>query len=150
VPRFIGGLVGYLGYESVRHFEPTLKSQMKRAAIPDGIYLLADTVIAFDHARRSLSLIANVLDGDVESANRKLDEIESCIHQSLPSSQPREVQPSKTRSNMTQGKYEDMVRDAKEHIAAGDIFQVVLSQRFTHETNVEPFDVYRAVRRLNP
>src|SRR5687767_4491686 len=63
VPRFIGGLVGYLGYESVRYFEPTLKPDMKRGHIPDGIYLLADTVIAFDHARRSLSLIANVLDG---------------------------------------------------------------------------------------
>src|SRR5215475_6066680 len=84
VPRFIGGLVGFLGYESVRHFEPTLKSKMKRGQIPDGIFLLADTVIAFDHARRSLSLIANVLDGDVESANRKLDEIESRIHQPLP------------------------------------------------------------------
>jgi len=150
VPRFIGGLVGYLGYESVRHFEPTLKSKMKRAALPDGIYLLTDSVIAFDHARRSLSLIANVLDGDVDSANRKLDEIESCIQQPLPPAQPREVQSSKTRSNMTQGRFEDMVRDAKEHIAAGDIFQVVLSQRFTRETKVEPFDVYRAVRRLNP
>jgi anthranilate synthase component 1 len=158
VPRFIGGLVGYLGYESVRHFEPTLKpalsrvevSKMTRGQIPDGIYLLADTVVAFDHARRSLSLIANVLDGDVDSANRKLDEIESCIHQPLLPTQHREVQSSKTRSNMTQGRYEDMVRDAKEHIAAGDIFQVVLSQRFTRETNVEPFDVYRAVRRLNP
>jgi len=161
VPRFIGGLVGYLGYESVRFFEPTLKSKMSRAersepigersrSVPDGIYLLADTVIAFDHARRSLSIIANVLDGDVESANRKIDEIESRIHQPLPSTQPREIKSSKTKSNMTQGRYEDMVRDAKEHIAAGDIFQVVLSQRFTRETNVEPFDVYRAVRRLNP
>ena len=150
VPRFIGGLVGYLGYESVRFFEPTLKSKMKRGAIPDGIFLLADTIIAFDHARRSLSLIANVLDDDVESANRKLDEIESCIHQPLPTTQHRNVQWSKTRLNMTQGRYEDMVRDAKEHIEAGDIFQVVLSQRFSRETNVEPFDVYRAVRRLNP
>jgi len=169
VPRFIGGLVGYLGYESVRFFEPTLKhalrrvevSKMSRAersepigersrSVPDGIYLLADTVIAFDHARRSLSLIANVLDGDVDSANRKLDEIESRIHQPLPQTQHRNVQTSETRSNMTQGRFEDMVRDAKEHIAAGDVFQVVLSQRFTRQTNVEPFDVYRAVRRLNP
>src|SRR4030095_1182679 len=92
VPRFIGGLVGFLGYESVRHFEPTLKRKMKRGQIPDGIFLLADTVIAFDHARRSLSLIANVLDGDIESANRKLDEIESRINQSLPPIQHREVQ----------------------------------------------------------
>ncbi|HRJ75139.1 MAG TPA: anthranilate synthase component I family protein, partial [Anaerolineales bacterium] len=150
VPRFIGGLVGYLGYESVRFFEPTLNQKMKRGSLPDGIYLLADTVIAFDHARRSLSLIANVLDGDVESANRKLDEIESLIQNSIPPTQKNEIKNSKTKSNMTQGKYEDMVRDAKEHIGAGDIFQVVLSQRFTRETNVEPFDVYRAVRRLNP
>jgi anthranilate synthase component I len=121
-----------------------------RDHVPDGIFLLADTIIAFDHARRNLSLIANVLDGDVESVNRKLDEIESRIHAPLPPSQPREIGPSKTRSNMTQGRFEDMVRDAKEHIAVGDIFQVVLSQRFTRETDVEPFDVYRAVRRLNP
>jgi len=151
VPRFIGGMVGYLGYESVRFFEPTLKSKMTRSAnVPDGIYLLADTVIAFDHARRNLSLIANVLDGDVESANCKLDEIESHIKQPIPPTQPRDVKTSKTRSNMTQGRYEDMVRDAKEYILAGDIFQVVLSQRFSRETSVEPFDVYRAVRRLNP
>jgi anthranilate synthase component I len=150
VPRFIGGLVGYLGYESVRFFEPTLEARMKRGQIPDGIYLLADTVIAFDHARRNLSLIANVLDGDDDSANRKLDEIESRIHALLPPTQPHEVQSSKTHSNMTQGRFEDMVRDAREHIAVGDIFQVVLSQRFTRETSVEPFDVYRAVRRLNP
>lgn len=150
MPRFIGGLVGYLGYESVRFFEPTLKSKMKRGSLPDGIYLLADTVIAFDHARRSLSLIANALDGDVDFANRKLDEIELLIQQSIPPAQKREIKNSKTKSNMTQGKFEDMVRDAKEHIAAGDIFQAVLSQRFTRESNVEPFDVYRAVRRLNP
>jgi anthranilate synthase component 1 len=150
VPRFIGGLVGYLGYESVRHFEPSLKSRMNRVEVPDGIYLLADTVVAFDHARRSLSLIANVLDGDAETASRKLDEIEACIYQPLPSTGHREVKSSRTRSNMTQGHFEDMVRDAKEYIAAGDIFQVVLSQRFRRETNVEPFDVYRAVRRLNP
>jgi anthranilate synthase component I len=155
MPRFIGGLVGYLGYEAVRFFEPTLRSRMApRLAstnlTPDGIYLLADTVIAFDHARRSLSLIANVLDGDIDAANHKLDEIEARIHQPLPPAEKRNVQPSKTRSNMTQGRFEDMVRDAREYIVAGDIFQVVLSQRFSRETNVEPFDVYRAVRRLNP
>jgi anthranilate synthase component I len=150
MPRFIGGLVGYLGYEAVRFFEPTLKSKMKRGQIPDGLYLLADTVIAFDHARRSLSLIANVLDGDSDAAQRKLDEIEARIQQPLPSIEKRDIHSSRTRSNMTQGRFEDMVRDAREYIAAGDIFQVVLSQRFTRETSVEPFDVYRAVRRLNP
>ena len=152
MPRFIGGLVGYLGYEAVRFFEPTLQSRMNRAGqgVPDGIYLLADTVVAFDHARRSLSLIANVLDGDIDLANDKLDEIEARIHQSLPEVEKRNIQSSKTRSNMTQGRFEDVVREAREYIASGDVFQVVLSQRFTHDTNVEPFDVYRAVRRLNP
>jgi anthranilate synthase component 1 len=154
-------LVGYLGYEAVRYFEPTLKRVMARAAarfdgtsqpaeLPDGIYLLADTVVAFDHARRSIFLIANVLDGDVEAANHKLDRIEEQIRQPLPAAGKTNVVPSETRSNMTQEAFESMVREAKEHIAVGDIFQVVLSQRFTRQTRVEPFDVYRAVRRLNP
>ncbi|GAB4401171.1 MAG: anthranilate synthase component I [Anaerolineales bacterium] len=149
-PRFTGGLVGFLGFESVRFFEPTLKSRMKRGLIPDGIYLLADTIVAFDHARRSIFLIANVLDGNTEAANQKLDAIESRIKQPLPPASKIEIAPSKLKSNHTQGTYEDMVRSAKENILAGDIFQVVLSQRFTRQTNVEPFDVYRAVRRLNP
>jgi anthranilate synthase component I len=163
-PRFTGGLVGYLGYEAVRYFETTLKSRMEDAStasgtntrsplsarVPDGIYLLADTVVAFDHARRSIFLIANVLDGDVEAANRKLDQITERIHRSLPAAGKPGMAPSEISSNMTQEAFEAMVREAKEHIAAGDIFQVVLSQRFTRQTLVEAFDVYRAVRRLNP
>lgn len=149
-PRFTGGLVGYLGYESVRYFEPTLQSRMEAGEIPDGMYMLADTIVAFDHARRSIFLIANVLDGDADAAERKLDAITERIHQPLPAAQKIKVKPSKIKSNLTQKKYEAMVVQAKEHIAAGDIFQVVLSQRFSRETNVEPFDVYRAVRRLNP
>jgi anthranilate synthase component I len=155
MPRFVGGLVGYLGYESVRYFEPTLIPQMNAdhrdsAGMPDGIYLLADTVVAFDHARRSLSLIANVLDGDSDSANRKLDEIQARIHEALPPAGERAATSSTTRSNMARQKFEAMVRQAKDYIAAGDIYQVVLSQRFSRETSAEAFDVYRAVRRLNP
>ena len=162
-PRFTGGLVGYLSYESVRYFEPTLNSHFlaerrdsellsrsRSASVPDGIYLLADTVVAFDHARRSIFLIANVLDGDTEAANRKLDQIAERIARPLPAASRTTITPSEIRSNMTREVYETMVSDAKEHIAAGDIFQVVLSQRFTRETSVEAFDVYRAVRRLNP
>jgi len=161
-PRFTGGLVGYLGYESVRYFEPTLKPRFIRAerrnsellsrsrSVPDGIYLLADTIVAFDHARRSIFLIANLLDGDLEAATQKLDQIAERIALPLPAAGKAELAPSEIHSNMTQEAYETMVSDAKEHIAAGDIFQVVLSQRFTRETRVEPFDVYRAVRRLNP
>src|SRR5215216_6153034 len=129
-PRFTGGLVGYLGYESVRYFEPTLKPHLSRRAersdpelaegarsrsIPDGIYLLADTVVAFDHARRSIFLIVNVLDGNVEAANQKLDRLVECIGQPLPAASKVNVTPSEIRSNMTQGKYEAMVRAAKDH-----------------------------------
>jgi len=150
LPRFIGGLVGYLGYESVRHFEPKLMGQLHPATVPDGYYLLADLLVAFDHARRSLFLIANVLDGDEAAANRKLDEIAARLGQSLPAPEPRARISSMMRANMDQETFEAMVRRAKEYIAAGDIFQVVLSQRFSCETSVEAFEVYRAVRRLNP
>jgi anthranilate synthase component 1 len=149
-PRFTGGLVGYLSYEAVRYFEPTLDGQMHAAQMPDGIYLLADIVIAFDHARRSIFLIANVLDGDAEAAECKLDQLTERIAHPLPATRKVVAKPSETRSNLTQEKFEAMVSAAKEHIAAGDIFQVVLSQRFTRQTNADPFDVYRTVRRLNP
>jgi anthranilate synthase component 1 len=150
LPRFIGGLVGYLGYESARYFEPTLAPRLRTSTLPDSMYLLADTIVAFDHARRSLYLIANVLNGDADSANHKLDEIAARIRQSLPSAPSRTVVPSITCSNLSQEDFQQMVQKAKDHIAAGDIFQVVLSQRFSRETEAEPFDVYRSVRRLNP
>ncbi len=150
MPRFIGGLVGYMGYESVRHFEPKLASQLHASEFPDGIYLLADIVIAFDHARGSLFLIANLPDGEVEFANRKLDQITESIRGPIPIPIQHTAFSSATRSNVPQTVFQGMVDSAKQHIIAGDIFQVVLSQRFSCETSAEAFDVYRAVRRLNP
>ena len=150
LPRFVGGMVGYLGYEAVRHFEPKLAPLMAPSHLPDAIHLLTDTVVAFDHARRSLFIIAHVIDGDEATAKRKLDEIEAVLRAPLPITAPKTTRPSETRSNMTREDYEKMVRTAKEYISAGDIFQVVLSQRFSRKTTAEPFDIYRAVRRLNP
>jgi anthranilate synthase component I len=150
LPRFIGGLVGYLGYESVRYFEPVLKAHLPPAALPEGIYLLADTVVAFDHARRSLFLIANVLDGDEAAAGAKLDQIIARLQQPLPAAVSKPVSVAEIRSNKTQAQFEAMVRKAREYIAAGDLLQVVPSQRFTRPTNAEAFDIYRAVRRINP
>jgi anthranilate synthase component 1 len=149
-PRFTGGLIGYLGYESVRYFEPTLMDQMQSADVPDGIYLLADTVVAFDNVRRTIFLIATVLDGDRDAAETRLDEIAALIAAPLPEVERTICVSSETVSNLTQPEFEAMVMAAKEHIAAGDIFQVVLSQRFTRQSTAEPFDVYRALRRLNP
>lgn len=151
LPRFIGGLVGYLGYETIRHFEPRLSPRLESGNLPDSVYLLADTVIAFDHARHTLHLITYPFDGDEETAGHKLDELAARIQSPMPcpagSSRPA---PVKFESNFTQAGFEQAVNAAKEHIASGDIFQVVLSQRLTRQTSADPFDIYRAMRRLNP
>ena len=150
LPRFVGGMVGYLGYEAVRHFEPKLGTLMAPSHLPDAIHLLSDTVVAFDHARRNLFVIAHVIDGDEAAALRKLDEIETLLRAPLPASTPKTTRPSETRSNISKEDFEKMVRTAKQYISAGDIFQVVLSQRFSRKTTAEAFDIYRAVRRVNP
>lgn len=151
LPRFVGGLVGYLGYEAVRYFEPTLEPQLKSSALPDAAFLLADTLVAFDHARRSLFLITHAFDGNVAAAERRLDELEEHLRSPLSNFQsPTSNLQSPTHSNLSRPDYESLVRAAKARIAAGDIFQVVLSQRLTRETSAQPFDIYRAVRRLNP
>jgi len=150
LPRFIGGLVGYLSYETVRFFEPSLLQIVHTSGLPDAHFLLADTIVAFDHARRSLFLITNVLDNDEISANAKLDEITASIHRPLPNQVKNNASKSEVTSNMTEEEFIAIVTKAKEHITAGDIFQVVLSQRFDRQTTAEAFDVYRAVRRLNP
>ena len=150
LPRFIGGLVGYMSFETVRFFEPTLSPHLKPSQLPDALFLLADIIVAFDHARRSLFLIANALDGDEAIATQKLNEIVEKIQLPLPVAARSNPPASSTHSNMTSEAFEKIVTTAKEHIAAGDIFQVVLSQRFDRKTEVDAFEVYRAVRRLNP
>jgi anthranilate synthase component 1 len=151
LPRFIGGLVGYLGYETVRQFEPHLQSLPAAGDLPEGIFLLTDTLVAFDHARRSLFLIAHTFGSDEAAAGRRLDELEARLAAPLPNSQsPISSHQSPISSSVSQSEYESAVRAAKEYIAAGDIFQVVISQRLSRQTGARPFDIYRALRRLNP
>ena len=136
LPRFSGGLVGYLGYDTVRFFEPSL-ALADHPDLPDAIFLLADTVVAFDHAFGRLLLITHAQVGDNEEAGRaeakaRLQEIERRIASPLPT-RPAPDSPgccSDLTSNLTPEEYMAAVRQAKEYIAAGDIFQVVLSQRF--------------------
>ncbi len=153
LPRFVGGLVGYLGFETLRHFEPVLDSHLGQGALPDSIFLHTDTLVAFDHARSSLLLLTHALDGDTTAAIARLDDLEARLRRPL-TEQPRATAngagPAVFESNLTQPEFEAMVRAAKEYIAAGDIFQVVLSQRFSRALKAEPFQVYRALRRLNP
>jgi len=156
LPRFVGGLVGYLGYETMRFFEPTLSLQ-PHATQPDAIFLQADTVIAFDHAYGRLLLIANAHVTDDEAAARqeaeaRLAALERRLAGPLPPIQVAPVQPATSAlcSNIAAEQYMAGVVRAQEHIAAGDIFQVVLSQRLSRKTTAAPFAIYRTLRRLNP
>ncbi len=158
LPRFSGGLVGYLSYDVVRFFEPSV-SLKPHPDFPEGIFLLTDTLVAFDHAYGRLLLIANIhLDGNEESsrleAEERLDALQRRLevplpHQALPTT--AQAAPShELRSNMTRAQFTQAVLQAKAHITAGDILQVVLSQRLERETVAKPFDIYRTLRRINP
>jgi anthranilate synthase component 1 len=156
LPRFVGGLAGYLSYETMRFFEPRLELPPS-PDLPDAIFLLADTIVAFDHAYGRMLLIANPDPyGDDDAARAeaeaRLDELERRLRRSLPERRSADggISGAEIRSNMTREQYCDAVVAAKEYIAAGDIFQVVISQRFSRETTAEAFDIYRALRRLNP
>ncbi len=158
LPRFAGGLVGYLSYEMMRYFEPTVAVEA-HDRLPDGIFLLADTVVAFDHAFGKLVLIANVRsDGQVPEedaragAETRLDAIQARLLGPVPEQVRKANAPASNElhSNVTREAFMESVCQAKEHIAAGDIFQVVLSQRLSRGTSAQPFDIYRALRRLNP
>ncbi len=156
LPRFSGGLVGYLGYDAVRFFEPTVLLEA-HPSLPDAIFLLADTLVAFDHAYGRLLLIANAhVDGDEATARAeaeaRLDDLQRRLTAPLPAQPSGGAPPASTplESNMTRARFTAAVRTAKAYIAAGDIFQVVPSQRFSRETTASPFGIYRALRRLNP
>lgn len=155
-PRFTGGLVGYLGYDSIRHFEPRVQLT-PHPELPDGIFLVADTIVAYDHAFGRLVLITNVpLNGDLQGASAlaetRLDELEARLVKPLPpKSETRPILPAtELCSNMSEDQFSQNVLQAKKHIAAGDIFQVVLAQRLSRETTASPINIYRALRRLNP
>ncbi len=156
LPRFAGGLVGYLGYEMMRYFEPGV-SLTPHATLPDAILLFADTLVAFDHAFGRLLLIANAMvNGSEEearaAAEARLDALEARLQGAIPhpSHPPSPPTDKMLHANMTQQAFETAVLRAKEHIAAGDAFQIVPSQRFSRQTSAAPFDIYRALRRLNP
>ncbi|MFW6183996.1 MAG: anthranilate synthase component I [Chloroflexota bacterium] len=162
LPRFSGGAVGYLGYDVVRFFERLPASAESVLDVPDAIFLLADTLVVFDHAHHRLLILSNArTDGDVEAAYvdaiQRIERVSERLLRPLPAiphlrwDANRDGQSSRElRSNVSQEQFEAMVSRAKEYIAAGDIFQVVLSQRLSRRTRAHPFAVYRALRMLNP
>ena len=158
LPRFTGGAVGYLGYDTAAWFEPTTaRTGDGKLDRDDAGFMLFDTVLAFDHVQHRILLIANARisgDEDLKSlyqfACAKIEFLERELERALSLRRPEGATSVTFSSNMSQDKYEAIVKKAKEHIAAGDIYQVVLSQRFEAEIGVDAFTVYRALRHVNP
>jgi len=160
LPRFHGGLVGYLGYDAVRFFERVPLGSEPGIGLPDAVFMLADTVVIFDHVKHRLLVVANAhIDGNPSSAyHAATDRIEAIIGRLRepsrlplgPAAKGSDQANADWDSNVDQSEFELMVRTAKEYIAAGDIFQVVLSQRLARRTSAEAFAIYRALRMLNP
>ena len=161
LPPFSGGMVGYLSYDAVRQFEPTLGPPPEDPlGIPDALFMLADTLLVFDHRLRRLQVIANAfLDehpSPAEAYAAARGRIESIIEiLNRPLHVPAlnglaKVTEEPAVSNTTQAEYEQIVRDGKEFIKAGDIFQFVPSQSFSADFDQCPVDLYRALRHVNP
>ncbi|HEU0114652.1 MAG TPA: anthranilate synthase component I, partial [Thermomicrobiales bacterium] len=163
LPRFVGGAVGYLSYEAVRAFEPRVGAASGAGlGLPDAAFMLVDSILVFDHLARTIKAVAHVhLDGgaDIDEAYAAAAaRVDASIAQlrapmpPLPSG--REPLPGtaeeRCRSNTAPERYHAMVERAREYIAAGDIFQVVLSQRVDVPTAAHPFTIYRALRTVNP
>ena len=156
LPRFTGGAVGYLGYDAAAWFEPVTLQPSTEVEDEAG-FMLFDTVLAFDHVRHRILIIANARitgDEDLESlyqfARAKIEFVERELDRTLSKTGPSQRQPLDITSNVTRDEFERRVRTAKEYIAAGDVYQVVLSQRFETRFDADPFMAYRALRHVNP
>lgn len=164
LPVFHGGAVGYLAYDMVRHFEPTLPAPGKdELGLPDMVFMVTDTVLVFDHRTRRLSIVANVhtdehdtLEAAYEWARGQITTVIAKLEKPL-AARPLQTfapgggeQQDALTSNTTREEYESMVLKMKEYIAAGDIFQGVPSQRFETEYEGSTLDLFRALRHVNP
>jgi anthranilate synthase component 1 len=156
LPRLVGGAVGYLSYDVVRYFERLPETARDELDVPDAAFLLPDTLVIFDHAKHQLILLANAhnsgdADAAYDDAIERIDQMAAALEQPIPvMKQDAEPTDAELQPNVSREHYEDMVRAAKEYIAAGDAFQIVLSQRFSRQTNASPLMIYRALRALNP
>ena len=160
LPGFTGGAVGYLGYDAIRRFEPTVPPHPKDdLSLPDMLFLIADTVVLFDHKNRRIKVVACAFPGELgvdESRREAVDRIQRMI---AIMASPSSMEPFPTgavadrlpvTSNFTREAFQKAVLDSKEFIKAGDIFQIVLSQRFSLPYHGNPVHLYRALRFVNP
>ena len=162
LPGFQGGAVGYLAYDTIRYFEPRVPPMLADPqGLPESVFMFGETILIFDHLRHDIKVVSHAyLYGDVEKAyaeaTRRIDEIVARLSQPLtlpPELQSGSFGPNGSaviESNFTTERYAEAIDKCIEHVYAGDIIQVVNSQRFSRRTDAHPFQVYRALRSVNP
>lgn len=164
LPRFYGGLVGYIGYDTVRFFEDIPDKNPDDLKLPDSVFILTDTILIFDHVNHTIKIVKNVVlpfdkklsrkkkarfyreaKGQIESIRNGLS---SCLL--LEEEKKKKAFKAKISSNFRKQEFQSIVKKAKEYIKNGDIIQAVLSQRFKVKITKKPFEIYRNLRSLNP
>jgi anthranilate synthase component 1 len=168
LPRFCGGFVGYIGYDMVRFFEPRLRKTDKNRddlKLPDSVFVLADTMVIFDHASNKIKVVSCAfIDDKSRDKGKNISQIYDLAITKIDALIRRLRQPVNLRmsgvssqkikynlrSNFTKTEFKNLVKKAKEYIRKGDIIQVVPSQRFHLKLEAAPFNIYRALRNINP
>jgi len=160
LPRFTGGAVGYAAYDTIRYYERLPAAPLDDRNLDDLVFGIYDTLLIFDHVNKTLLVVAQVrldandLDGAYADACRRIDQRVDQLSRTAPETAHElnlDAQPDDAcESTLTRDRFEQAVRDAIEYICAGDIFQVVLSQRLRVPYQGDPFDIYRALRVVNP
>ena len=159
LPRFAGGAVGFFGYEAIHFFEPKVPvAHRDDLNLPEALFMITNSLLIFDHRLRSLKVVVNAFldDGSLEDVYAQAAEsIDTIMHQLTKAADLRLIsnvdsQMDPARSNFRPEEFGRAVEQAKEYIRAGDIFQVVLSQRFESNFDGDPLDFYRCLRFINP
>ncbi len=152
VPRFHGGAVGYLGYESARHFERLPVAKGAPPPMPESAFLRAEDLAVFDHVTRRLQLLTIHRPDreDYADAVARIEEMERRLAGDPMPMPPHGADGERWEPNVTRGQFHAMVDAAREYIMGGDAFQIVPSQRFRKPLAASPFDVYRCLRAINP
>jgi len=158
LPPFSGGAVGYVAFDEIRNFENLKSTKPDELKVPDIYFLITNTLVIFDHLRQRIKIVVNAYISESDTPSKVYDDAVSrinVVHQKLVRPLlPLDNTVSTTRaeldSNFTQAEYEHVVEKCKEYIAAGDVFQVVPSQRFQVPISCDGFEVYRALRSINP
>lgn len=160
LPRFHGGAVGFVSYDMVRFFEKLPDTTSDDLQMPDCLFMFTDTILVFDHVNHKIKVVSNAhinggrhsVDEAYSGAIAKIDEIISILKRPMEYKIPARGRWNGhlVRSSFTKAEYENAVEAAKEYIKAGDVVQVVPSQRLSTPVSADSFDIYRALRTINP